>query len=179
MINWEKFKWIVEQIKQMKKKSAPFATLGVKLIIYSIPCFAVGGVLYIKLPEEFLINEFQITYGDASSVLGSIILLIGLIMVLFEMYNYKKARKTGKLIIKGMKDGFKKFPIDLLSYEEKNNSRDTINIGMIEDNDSLNRQIQYYNSALLRRNHRHNMPRHHWYCRLNRTQRWHLDQPSR
>ena len=45
-----------------------------------------------------------------------------------------------------MKDGFKKFPIDLLSYEEKNNSRDTINIGMIEDNDSLNRQIQYYNS---------------------------------
>lgn len=147
MSKWEKFKWIVEQIKQMKKKSAPFATLGTKLIIYSIPCFAVSGVLYVSFADEFLINELQITYGDASSILGSIILLIGLLMVSFEMYNYKKARKTGKIIIKGMKDGFKKFPIDLLSYEEKNNSRDTIDIGMLEDNDSfLDEQVQYYNA---------------------------------
>jgi len=150
MINWERLKWIVEQIKQMKKKSAPFATLGVKLILGAITLFSIGGVaLYILLPPEFLINEIKYTNKEIPTYslnIGLLIIFIGILMILFEAYNYKKARKTGKLVINGMQDGFKKFPTDILSYEEKNNSRDTINIGMIEDVNSLDRQIQYYNS---------------------------------
>jgi hypothetical protein len=150
MTKWEMFKWTVEQLKEMKKKSAPFATLGVKLILGSLALFSLGSfVLYIVLPPEFIINEIKYTNKEISTYslnIGVYIIFIGTFMILFEMYNYKKARKTGKLIIQGMRDSFKKFPTDILSYEEKNNSRDTIYIGMIEDENSLDKQIRYYNS---------------------------------
>lgn len=150
MNNWEEFKWLVEQVKQMKKKSAPFATLGVKLILGALTLFSIGGIaFYILLPPEFYINEIKYTNNEISTYslnVGLFIIFVGILMILFEGYNYKKARKTGKIIIKGMKTGFKKFPTDVLSYEEKNNSRDTINIGIIEEVDNLEKQIQYYNS---------------------------------
>lgn len=150
MSKWERFKWTVEQIKQMKKKSAPFATLGVKLILGAITLFSIGGVaFYLLLPSEFYISEIKYTNKEIPTYslnVGLFIIFIGILMILFEVYNYKKARKTGKLIINGMKEGFKEFPTDILSYEEKNNSRDTINIGMVEDINSLDRQVQYYNS---------------------------------
>lgn len=150
MSKWERFKWTIEQIKQMKKKSAPFATLGVKLILGAITLFSIGGIaLYVLLPPEFLINEIKYTNKEIPTYslnIGLFIILIGILMILFEAYNYKKARKTGKLIINGMKEGFKEFPIDVLSYDEKNNSRDTIKIGIIEDINSFEKQIKYYNS---------------------------------
>jgi len=150
MFSWERFQWVVKQIRDMKKKSAPFATLGVKLILGSIVFFSIGSfTLHVVLPTEFVINEIQYTNKEIPTYslnLGIFIIIIGFIMILFEMYNYKKARKTGTLIIQGMKDGFKRFPFELLSYEEKNNSRDTIQIGMIENEDNLNKQIEYYNS---------------------------------
>lgn len=150
MNNWEKFKWLVEQVKQMKKKSAPFATLGVKLILGALTLFSIGGIaFYILLPPEFYINEIKYTNNEISTYslnIGLFIILMGILMILFEAYNYRKARKTSKIIINGMKNGFNKFPIEILSYEEKNNSRDTINIGMIEEVDNLAKQIQYYNS---------------------------------
>lgn len=150
MSNWEKTKWIFEQIKQIKKKSAPFATLGTKLIIRSLITISAGSLaLYLIFPEGMLLEEFKLTNGELSIftlIIAVIIIFIGLLMILFEAYNYKKAREIGKLIINGMKEGFKEFPSDILSYEEKNNSRDTMNIGMIEGVDSLDNQIQYYNS---------------------------------
>ena len=150
MSKWERFKWTVEQIKQLKKKSAPFATLGVKLILGAITLFSIGGIaLYVLLPPEFFLNEIKYTNNEVPTYslnIGLFIIFIGVLMILFEMYNYKKARKTGKLIIQGMKSGFKKFPLEVLSYEEKNNSRDTLSIGMIEEADNLDKQIQYYNS---------------------------------
>lgn len=150
MINWEKFKWFVEQIKQIKKKSAPFATLGTKLIIRSLITIGVGNIaLYLIFPKGMLIEEFKVSNGELSIftlILAVIVMIIGFGMILFEVLNYKRARKTGKLIINGMKNGYKNFPIDILSFEEKNNSRDIINIGMIEEVDNLEKQIEYYNS---------------------------------
>ncbi len=150
MITWERFKWTFEQIKQIKKKSAPFATLGTKLIIRSLITISAGNLaLYLIFPEGMLLEEFKLTNGELSIftlIIAVIVIIIGSVMILFEAYNYKKARKIGKLIINGMKEGFKEFPSEILSYEEKNNSRDTINIGRLEDFSNLDRQIQYYNS---------------------------------
>lgn len=150
MIEWERIKWVIQQIKEMKMKSAPFATLGIKLMLGSVTLFSVSGIAFhIFLPERFFINELEFTNGDISIyslIIGGFFIAVGFLMIIFEMYNYKKARKTAKLIIQGMKDGYKNFPINILSYEDKNNSRDTIKVGMLESDDNLDKQIDYYNS---------------------------------
>lgn len=149
---WNKIQWLGNLYSNIKKKNAPFAYYGASIIktviVATIPVsFSLGFVF----SQESIINEISFTAGEISlfaSILAIAMIILGVSMIIYDMFNFVKSRNTAKLIIKGMKEGYKKFPNELLSYKEKYYSRDVVEVGLTEedDNRNLEQQVTRYNA---------------------------------
>lgn len=142
-------KWFWSSYLEMKKKAYPLASLGTKLIIWSLPStpiFAIAFSLY--LPNEIKLVGIDFTSNDISIftvILGVISFGLGVFLIFKDIGNL--ARHTAKVFITGMNGTTDRFPSELLAKSEKRDARETVVLSIPEPEElNLEKQILVYNS---------------------------------
>jgi hypothetical protein len=142
-------KWFWSSYLEMKKKSYPLASLGTKLIIYSLPSTPIVAIAFaVQLPNGIKIGSADFTSNDISmltAILGVIIIGLGIYLIFKDLDNL--ARHTAKVFITGMNGTTNRFPSELLAKSEKRDARETVILSIPErEEQSLEKQILMYNS---------------------------------
>ena len=133
------------------KSSYPLIKYGVRLLL-GTPLL-VGGInllLYVPIPEKVNFKFIDISYSEVSyismfttiitTLLGAILIIIGLIIA------KQKARRTSKVLITSMLGEHAEFPDEILTDVEKKDARETIKLGLPEDDNYLMKSIKMFNA---------------------------------
>lgn len=151
---FEKFKWLISVIKEMRKNSYPLTTKGVKLMLYSLASAPASGILIqFLIPEKFIINTIDISVNEATFLaigLCALTWLIGLALIIFELRLVTNAaRKSARVLITGLPGTSTDFPSEVLDKAEQRLAREPIELS-IEESSSYDHsgQVTRYNAEL-------------------------------
>lgn len=148
---WNKIKWVVSVYVELQKKSYLLVRIGATLL-YKIPLLIVGFniVLKVQFVDSFIFDNFEIVsskLSDFSIVLAVVMMLVGIILIMIGIFNsLKKARKTSRVLIVSMLGESAHFPDNILFESEKNDARETIQLGLLETNTYIEKSIEMFNS---------------------------------
>lgn len=145
------FKYMFDTYIRFCKSSYPLIKYGIKLLM-GTPIL-VGGInllLYVPMPENVKFELINISYGEISyismfttiltTILGAILIIVGLTMA------KQKARKTSKVLITSMLTESMEFPDEILTDIEKKDARETVKLGLLEENDYIKKSIKMFNA---------------------------------
>jgi hypothetical protein len=149
---FNKLKWIINVYVELQKKSYPLVRLGTKILI-GTPLL-VGGIniaAYVYLPDGKKLGLLEMTYGDISyiaTILTVLTILVGFILIYIGVKKgLTQARKTAKVLIVPMLGSGVKFPDSILYESEKSDTRETIELGIKEnETDYIQNSIEMFNA---------------------------------
>ncbi|WP_318439331.1 SAVED domain-containing protein [Photobacterium leiognathi] len=155
--NFEKIKWCLKVIREIKKKSNPLTHYGVKLILAALtsligsPLSAIAFNAY--FPEGYLIHNLEITSDGISIsllIFAAITCITGILLIFLELSSLRKrARKTARVLITGLPGTASCFPDEILPTSEKLDAREPIELSVPESEDlDHTNQIKMYNAEL-------------------------------
>jgi len=151
---WARVKFIMRFLLEWKRKTYPIAKIGQVLILVSIGQWSIFSpeIALSFFPDSWL-SQISIDLSNKSivhDIITVILIFFGLALIIFDIRNVqRKARTTAKVLVSGMSGTSTRFPNELLSWAEQNNSRELIELGVLDDGfNSIDSQVSKYNSEI-------------------------------
>lgn len=151
---WNKFKWLVNVYKELRKNSYPLTTKGTKMMMGAlISAPSTSLIIQFLIPEGYLISSIDVTANEASFIAIALCVLtwlLGLALIIFELRNVTNtARNSARVLITGLPGTSNNFPNNILTKAEQMLAREAIELSVPESMTGLHDyQIERYNAEL-------------------------------
>ncbi len=150
---WNRIKWIFKTFIQLKKKSYPLVNYGVRILYLAVasPIFGLAITIFLTPTDPIpFLDQLGITVStiaDTSKWMSVVSLVVGIGLIIIGVYTtHKQARKTAKVLIVSMLGKSAHFPDEILFESEKLDSRETIELGLQEENNYIEKSIEMFNA---------------------------------